>query len=179
MSEQPNPAASGGRRRGRWLPIVAVALVAAFSGALATRAVGEHGPGWGRMHGPWFMRGPMSVEQIEDRVDRGIRHAAIELDATPEQQEKLRTIAKAAVKDLLPMRENLHAGRREAIGLLSQDRVDPAALEALRTKHIGLADEASRRLTRAIAEAADVLTPAQRKQLAAHFARRQGRWGHG
>jgi Spy/CpxP family protein refolding chaperone len=76
------------------------------------------------------------------------------------------------------MRENLHAARREAIELLSQDKVDPAALEALRAKQIGLADEASRRLTRAIAEAADVLTPAQRKELAAHFARRR-RWAHG
>ena len=41
----------------------------------------------------------------------------------------------------------------------------------------GLADEASRRLTRALAEAAEVLTPEQRKELAARFARR--RWGHG
>jgi len=31
----------------------------------------------------------------------------------------------------------------------------------------------------AIAEAADVLTPAQRKELAAHFVRRHERWGHG
>jgi Spy/CpxP family protein refolding chaperone len=72
----------------------------------------------------------------------------------------------------LPLRENFHAGRREAIELLSQERVDPAALEALRAKKIGLADEASRRLTRAIGEAAEVLTPAQRKELAARFARR-------
>jgi Spy/CpxP family protein refolding chaperone len=77
------------------------------------------------------------------------------------------------------MRENLHAARREAIELLSQDKVDPAALEALRAKQIGLADEASRRLTRAVTEAAEVLTPEQRKELAAHFARRHGRWGHG
>lgn len=75
------------------------------------------------------------------------------------------------------MRENLHAARREALELLAQERVDPAALEALRAKHLQLADQASRRLTRAIAEAADVLTPAQRKELAAHFARRR-RWGH-
>ena len=108
MSEQSNPRRPPPRRR-RWLPFVAVALVAAFAGAATTSAVG-HGPGWGG-HGPGLMRGPMSPAQIEERVDRGIRHAAIELDATPEQQEKLRTIAKAAVKDLLPMREKAQAAR--------------------------------------------------------------------
>jgi Spy/CpxP family protein refolding chaperone len=77
------------------------------------------------------------------------------------------------------MRESLHAARREAIELLTQERVDAAALEALRARQVGLADEASRRFTRALAEAAEVLTPGQRKQLAAHFARRRHGWGHG
>ena len=52
-------------------------------------------------------------------------------------------------------------------------------IEALRAKQLRLADDASRRLTRAVADAAEVLTPAQRKDLAAHFARRHGRWTHG
>jgi Spy/CpxP family protein refolding chaperone len=107
-----------------------------------------------------------------------LKHFYVEIDATEEQKQKLEPIVKQAAKDLMPLREQLHAGRREAIELLSQDRVDPAALEALRGRKIQLADEASRRLTRAIAEAADVLTPAQRKGLATHFARRHGRWGH-
>ena len=49
--------------------------------------------------------GPLTPPQAEDRADRVMRHVAIELDATPEQQDKLRAIAKAAVKDLLPMRD--------------------------------------------------------------------------
>ena len=176
MSEQPNPAASGGRRRGRWLPIVAVALVAAFSGALATRAVGEHGPGWGRMHGPWFMRGPMSPEQIEDRVDRGIRHAAIELDATPEQQEKLRTIAKAAVKDLLPMREKAKAARERASALLTQQKVDRSAIEAFRAEQMALAEAASKRFAQALGDVADVLTPEQRLKVNEFVQARRSHW---
>src|SRR5262249_33849183 len=104
----------------------------------------------------------------------------VEIDATEEQKRKLEPIVKGAARDLLPLREKLHAGRSEAIDLLTQERVDPAAIEALRAKHLKLADEASRRLTRAIGEAAEVLTPAQRKDLAAHFARHhQRRWGHG
>lgn len=119
-------------------------------------------------HGHWRGHGPIDV-------DRMLKHFYIEVDATEAQKQRLDPIAKQAAKDLLPMRENLHAARREALQLLTQDRVDPAALEALRARHIGLADEASRRLTRALAEAAEVLTPAQRKELAAHFERRHRR----
>jgi periplasmic protein CpxP/Spy len=128
----------------------------------------------GRGHG----YGPIDPADLEKRLDRMLKHFYVEIDATEAQKQRLEPIVKQAAKELLPMRENLHAGRREAIGLLTQESVDPAALEALRAKQIGLADEASRRLTRAIAEAAEVLTPAQRKELAAHFARRHGRW-HG
>ena len=128
MTEQSNSAAAGSpepirpRRGRRWLFVTTVALVAALTGAMATRAVGQYGPpGWGHMHGaPWFMRGPLSAADVEDRVDRVVRHAAIELDATAEQQDKLRSIAKAAVKDLLPMREKARAARDRAKGLLTQ-----------------------------------------------------------
>jgi Spy/CpxP family protein refolding chaperone len=129
-------------------------------------------------HGRWHGRGPIDPADLDQHLDRMLKHLYVEVDATDAQKQRLEPIVKQAAKDLLPLRENLHAGRREAIELLSQDRVDGAALEALRARQIGLADEASRRLTRAIAEAADVLTPAQRKDLAAHFARRHGRW-HG
>jgi periplasmic protein CpxP/Spy len=119
--------------------------------------------------------GSMDPADLEKRLDRMLKHFYVEIDATEDQQRRLEPIVKQAAKDLLPLREQLHAGRREAIELLTQERVDPAALEALRARKIGLADEASRRVTRAIGEAADVLTPAQRKELAAHFARRHGR----
>jgi Spy/CpxP family protein refolding chaperone len=108
-----------------------------------------------------------------------LKHLYVEIDATEEQKRRLEPIVKQAAEDLLPLRERLHAGRAEALELLTRERVDPAAIEALRAKHLQLADEASRRVTRAVSEAAEVLTPAQRKELAAHFERRHRRWGHG
>jgi Spy/CpxP family protein refolding chaperone len=115
--------------------------------------------------------GPMDIERM-------LKHFYVEIDATEAQKQRLDPIVKQAARDLQPLHESFHAGRREALELLTGDRVDPAALEAFRAKQLQLADEASRRLTRAIAEAAEVLTPAQRKDLAAHLARRHGRW-HG
>ena len=122
--------------------------------------------------------GPMDPADLDKPLDRMLKHLYVEIDATEEQKRALEPIVKQTAKDLLPMRERLHAARREGLELLTQERVDPAALEALRARQIGLADEASRRLTRAIGEAAEVLTPAQRRELTAHFARRHARW-HG
>jgi Spy/CpxP family protein refolding chaperone len=128
------------------------------------------------------MRGPLSPADIEDRVDRGIRHAAIEIDATPEQQEKLRTIAKGAVKDLLPMREKAHTARARAAELLTQPKVDRAAIEAFRAEQLALADAASRRFAQAVGDAAEVLTPEQRQKANDWLQWRRGlwrRWHHG
>jgi Spy/CpxP family protein refolding chaperone len=72
------------------------------------------------------------------------------------------------------MRDRMRNARRQAVTLLSQPAIDRAALEALRADQLQLAEQASRRLTQALADVADVLTPAQRKQLA----ERAGRW-HG
>jgi Spy/CpxP family protein refolding chaperone len=146
--------------------------IAALVGGLAAGA-GFKAFAHGRGHGP------MDPAELEQRLDRMLKHLYVEIDATEEQKRKLEPIVKQAAKDLAPMRENLHAGRGQAIELLTQDRIDPAAIETLRASHLELAEHASRRLTRALADAAEVLTPAQRKRLAAHIARRHGPWGHG
>src|SRR5262245_10496879 len=174
MSEQSSPEAP--RRRRRWLPVAAIALAAAFTGAVATSAIGQYGPPWGHWHGAGFMRGPLSPAQIEDRVDRGIRHAAIELDATPEQQEKLRAIAKAAVKDLLPIREKAKAARERATTLLSQPTLDRATIEAFRTEQMSLAEAASKRFAQALGDASEVLTPEQRRKIAERIEWRRNYW---
>lgn len=154
-------------RRFTLAALVGGAAAASSFGALAQRG---HG---GRPHSP------MDPAQFEQHLERRLKHLYVEIDATEEQKRRLEPILQQAAKDLLPMRERLHAGRAEALELLTRERVDPAALEALRAKHLQLADEASRRVTRAVSQAAEVLTPAQRKQLAAHFERRHRRWGHG
>ena len=146
--------------------------LATLAGGVAA-GIGFKAFGQGRRHG----YGPIDPADLDRHVERMLKHLYVEIDATDAQKQKLDPIVRQAAKELVPMRQNLHAARREAIELLAQERVDPAALEVLRAKHLQLADQASRKLTRAIAEAAEVLTPAQRKELAAHFARRR-RWGH-
>jgi protein CpxP len=155
-----------GRRPRRWLFVTTMALAAALTGAVASRAISQnywHGPGF--WHGPAFMGGAFDPARVEDGADRMVRHVAIEIDATPEQQEKLRAIVKGAVKDLLPMRDRAQAARQRGRMLLTQPSIDRAAIESLRAEQIALADTASKRLAQALGDAADVLTLDQRRKI--------------
>jgi len=86
---------------------------------------------------------------------------------------------KQAVKDLLPVHDKAHAARKRAVELLAADHIDRGAIEALRVEHIQLAEQASKRFTQALADVAEVLTPAQRKQIAERMESFGRRWRHG
>jgi protein CpxP len=128
--------------------------------------------GWhhGFMSGGWghagFMGGPLSPAQIDERIDRMSKHLAIELDATPDQQQKLAAIAKSAVHDLLPLREKAQAARGQAVALFTAPSVDRDAIERLRAQQVGLAETASKRIAQALGDASDALTPEQRRKIA-------------
>jgi periplasmic protein CpxP/Spy len=196
------PRDAGSRRRSIYvaMAIVGVAVVggfasSSFSQALRHRLVnipdttvaasfdGRFGPGFGPPFGfDWrsdLFNG--AIEAIVDaHIDRMIGHVAVEINATAEQQDKLRSIAHAAVKDLLPVREKVQAARPTGRDLLTQQTIDRAALEKLRADQIAIHDAASRRLIQAIADAAETLTPEQRRKiadLAAHSG--GGGWGRG
>jgi Spy/CpxP family protein refolding chaperone len=73
----------------------------------------------------------------------------------------------------------MRAARMRAVELLTRDTIDRGAIEALRADQLQLAEQASRRIAQALADAAEVLTPAQRKELASRIERHRHGWGHG
>ena len=148
------------------LALVAVALVAGITGNLLSKAFGQ-GISW--HHISWQdggLFGGLSPAQIDDRIDRMTKHMAIELDATAEQQAKLASIAKAAVTDLRPLQEKARAARAQAVTLLTAPTIDRSAIERLRAENIGLAETASKRIAQALEDAADALSPEQRRKVA-------------
>jgi protein CpxP len=155
-------------RRGR--TILFATLIAAttiITGAAVSKAFSNpfaFGPGWHGARGHWGSV-PLDPAQIEDRADRMVRHLSIELDANAEQQEKLRGIVRGMLKDVLPARERTLAARRQARELLTATNIDRAAMEKLRADQIALADTVSKRITQALGDAAEVLSPEQRRKL--------------
>jgi Spy/CpxP family protein refolding chaperone len=161
------PARGHGRRRTAWIVVLVVA--AGLTGAAATSAF-SRGPGFGAGFGPGHWHGgmmgdPFDPAKAEERADRMVRHMAIEIDATDAQQDKLRAVVKAAVNDLIPMREKAQSARLKARELLTQPTIDRAEIERFRTEQLALADTFSKRASQALGDAAEILTPEQRRKL--------------
>lgn len=148
----------------------------------------DDGPGWRRGFGHRF-----GMQQDDDgpgmgqRMGRGFAHmmypGAIErrvnrilgiVDASTEQKQKVRAIFEKAANDLYANRDKRTENRRAIAEALAAATIDRAKIEQLRADRMKLADATSKRLTDAVVEAAEVLTPAQRADLAARFQRRRG-----
>ncbi len=107
----------------------------------------------------------LSDAEIEKRIDRIVKHVAIEIDATDEQRAKIVSLLTAVAMDMKPVRERMLASRDELHALLVADQIDRAALEAMRVERLAEVDQISKNLVTAVADVAEVLTPDQRKVL--------------
>ena len=163
-----------GHRRGRFFFVLVVALVAGTLGGYIGKSFA---------HGHGFMGMSADPAKMDEHVERMVKRFASRVDATPEQQQKLAVIAKAAAKDIVPVRDKLREARKQALDIARAPAVDRAAMEKLRAEQLQLADSVSRRMTQALADAADVLTPEQRQKITGRMAERMQRhergWGRG
>ena len=137
--------------------LFASGVVVALSGAFAVGAFAmPDGPMGGHGHhmgagGP--MGGPMMSRMLDS------------VNATDTQRAQIKQIWKTAFDELKKQRESGQALREQALQLFTQPTVDANAAESLRQQMLAQHDQASKRMTQAMVEAANVLTPEQRTQL--------------
>ena len=152
------------KARPRWILMSIAGALVLVIGGMTWSAVAHSGKSW---HGEKFER---FVEwKVEDMLD--------EVEATDDQREKVSAITTAALADMGEFRDFRREGRQALVEALTQETVDREALEALRQSKLETADRASQRLLTALADVAEVLTPAQRAELAEEWASR--RWHRG
>jgi periplasmic protein CpxP/Spy len=102
------------------------------------------------------------------------------IGASKEQQQKIGEIWTQTHNDIRALREQRIAGRKAMTELLTKPSIDRAAIEAQRVQQMKLADTVSARITKAIADSAEVLTPEQRIAFAQRMQRGRGHRGmHG
>lgn len=146
--------------RRRWWVLGGITAALLTLGACAQSGPGGHaGPGGWRGH---HSMGAMTPEQVNARIDKGVDRALSRVDASADQKQKIAAIAKQAAADLRPLREQHLAARKRAADLLTAPSIDRAALEKVRAEELLSAETLSRRMTQAIADAAEILTPEQR-----------------
>ena len=93
------------------------------------------------------------------------------VDATAQQTTEVQRILDGSVEPMMELARQ-HRGHRDAlIEILSAPEIDRERLEEIRLKEVQVADAASRRLLETFADAADVLSPKQRRGLAERASR--------
>jgi Spy/CpxP family protein refolding chaperone len=115
---------------------------------------------WGGHHRGGFDPARMR-EFAEARADRLL----YELDATPEQRQQVKEILGQAFDDMSGLREQKLMDRQAFLDILSQPQIDRARLQELSAGKVKQMEQMSTRMTQAIADAAEVLTPEQRARL--------------
>ncbi|HEU4431357.1 MAG TPA: Spy/CpxP family protein refolding chaperone [Myxococcota bacterium] len=162
------------RRRWIGLSLAGLAGAGALAALLAAPALGGGGGGWfGHGHGGFGRHGHhrLSEEQIRDRLEWMLR----DVDASDEQLDRITQVATTTVTELRGLHDAHRGAREQVTTALGGATVDRAALETLRAEHIAAADEASRKITDALAQIAEVLTPEQRAELVAQHAKHHAR----
>ncbi|MDC0667981.1 Spy/CpxP family protein refolding chaperone [Nannocystis sp. ncelm1] len=118
--------------------------------------------------GPVMHHGhPHTPEEAHAHIEKMLEHVLGKVDGTPAQREQI----KAIVARTQPLMEGLHGEARDLKGevhdVLTADKIDRAALEAARADLVDLVDRGTRVLFPAIADAAETLTPEQRRKISA------------
>jgi Spy/CpxP family protein refolding chaperone len=100
-----------------------------------------------------------------------------EVGASEAQRVQVLEIAERTGAELEALHPDRQALREELTTQLSAPIIDREALEQLRSEHLAAIESASQLLVAALADAADVLTPEQRVQLAERHRERWERFG--
>ncbi len=153
-----------GRRAGAvaagllWMLVVGSTILSA---SLASAAAAWWGGGhWGRHH-----HGAADPEQVREHAETAAVWLLQWVEASDEQHERVRVIIGDSVDELSSLAQR-HRENGEALLLeLARPTIDRYAIEQIRAAELELAQLASSRLTEALADAAEVLTPEQRAEL--------------
>lgn len=138
------------------LTLAAGGLMALGPVARAADMASGHMAGHGGMHA-----------MMQGHIERMLAAA----DATPEQKARIEAIFRAAHGEMTTLHQRMEAAHGQMHRLLTAPTLDREAIEQARAAHIADADRASRVLTKAMVDAAEVLSPEQRAKLAAAMAK--------
>ncbi|OIO72009.1 MAG: hypothetical protein CO186_01065 [Zetaproteobacteria bacterium CG_4_9_14_3_um_filter_49_83] len=151
--------------RGIFFVVLIIGMVWAVGAALGH----HHHSDWHDFGHGWSQSG------VTERLDRMTDRLIDEVDASDQQEDQIRAIA----RNYTPRLESLkaeHLNNRDAIArLLSQQQVDRQPMGQIRQNELATLDAASSELLQMIADISDVLSYEQRQQLVDGLSRR-GYW---
>jgi len=157
------------RRRRRWLLIagipVALASLLIIPRTLAWTGwsqgfVGHHG-----CHGFHTDHEEISEEQIREHMDQMLPYLFWRIDATDDQQRRLRSLLEQAVPDMVAIHNEAHALRQQFTQALVGEQVDHQELDQLQQELQSLTNRATDLIMQRIKAASEVLSAEQRAKI--------------
>ena len=174
MQETTQKTALPWKRRSTIAGLAIVAVTAAGIGAFAIAKDGPDGfgppgmemadMGMGGHHGGMMQK--VKGGFMEHRMGKMLDS----VDATDEQKQKIKAIFDKAREDVKATRGEPGQMREQMKALFEKPTIDRDAVEAMRKARVQKMDDASKIMTTAMVDAAEVLTPDQRAKLAKEFA---------
>jgi Spy/CpxP family protein refolding chaperone len=169
-TDEAKPAASGGW--GKWVAVGAVAAMLVGGAGVASaisdeggrymqRFGFEQGEQMGGRHG-----GGMMQARWGGGGGHGMGRVLNQLDLTDEQEDKIFEIMDGVRGEVRPLMREFRDTREDLVEILSAETIDRQAVETLRAERVATLDTTSKTMTEALLNAADVLTPEQRAELA-------------
>jgi Spy/CpxP family protein refolding chaperone len=142
-------------------------IAALLAGSIAATAGGG---AFARTDGQAF--DPAKFQQrIEKRVDKALTGT----DATADQKKKGTDILQAAFTSMKPLRDQRVENRKAMEAAMQAPTLDPAKIEQIRAEQMKVADQSSKVFTKALTDAGNVLSPAQRQAFFKAWSERRGK----
>ena len=98
-------------------------------------------------------------QHIEKRVDKALTGT----DATVDQKKQVADILSTTFKDMKPLHDQRVENRKAMQDALQAPTIDPAKIETIRAEQMKVADASSKRFTKALTDAGNVLNAQQRQ----------------
>jgi len=130
-------------------------MAALLAGSLAMTAGGlAYAKADGRAFDPAKLQ-----EHVGKRVDKALNGT----DATVDQKKQIADILTSTFKDMKPLHDKRVENRKAMQEALQAPTIDPAKIEAIRGEQMKIADASSKRFTKALTDAGNVLNAQQRQ----------------
>jgi periplasmic protein CpxP/Spy len=156
-----NHAAAPRPPRRRWLAGAALGAAFLAGGLLGPAVISAAEEASAQMgHGPMGHHGDMHAMAMA-HVNRMLD----QVGASADQKTRINAILKAGFEPMGAMHADMRQTHERLHAILSAPTIDRAALEQLRAAQIAKIDQVSRGMVKAMADAAEVLTPEQRAKL--------------
>ena len=145
-------------------------MMALLAGSLAATAGGM---AYAKTDGKAF--DPARFQQrIEKRVDKALSGT----DATADQKKQVADILGQSFKDMKSLHDQRVQNRKAMQEALQAPTIDTAKIESLRAQQMKISDESSKRFTKALTDAGNLLSASQRQAFFKKWTGEHGRHGH-